>query len=33
MDDGEFNKGGFSIHYLEKRMAKLAERRKSAGDK
>jgi acetyl-CoA carboxylase, biotin carboxylase subunit len=33
MDDAEFNKGGFSIHYLEKRMAKLAERRKSAGDK
>jgi len=28
MDDAEFIKGGFSIHYLEQRMAKLAERRK-----
>ncbi len=28
MDDAEFMKGGFSIHYLEQRMAKLAERRK-----
>jgi acetyl-CoA carboxylase, biotin carboxylase subunit len=26
MDDAEFVKGGFSIHYLEKRMAKIAER-------
>jgi acetyl-CoA carboxylase, biotin carboxylase subunit len=26
MDDAEFIKGGFSIHYLEKRMAKIAER-------
>ena len=28
MDDAQFIKGGFSIHYLEQRMAKLAERRK-----
>ena len=28
MDDAQFVKGGFSIHYLEQRMAKLAERRK-----
>jgi acetyl-CoA carboxylase, biotin carboxylase subunit len=28
MDDPVFIKGGFSIHYLEKRMAKLAERSK-----
>ena len=28
MDDAEFMKGAFSIHYLEQRMAKLAERRK-----
>lgn len=28
MDDAAFIKGGFSIHYLEQRMAKLAERRK-----
>ncbi len=28
MDDAEFINGGFSIHYLEQRMAKLAERRK-----
>ena len=28
MDDPAFVKGGFSIHYLEQRMAKLAERRK-----
>ena len=28
MDDSQFIKGGFSIHYLEQRMAKLAERRK-----
>jgi acetyl-CoA carboxylase, biotin carboxylase subunit len=29
MDDAEFIKGGFSIHYLEKRMAKLAERNRA----
>ena len=28
MDDAQFIKGGFSIHYLEQRMARLAERRK-----
>jgi acetyl-CoA carboxylase, biotin carboxylase subunit len=28
MDDAAFVKGGFSIHYLEQRMARLAERRK-----
>ena len=28
MDDAQFVKGGFSIHYLEQRMARLAERRK-----
>ena len=28
MDDAQFIAGGFSIHYLEQRMAKLAERRK-----
>lgn len=28
MDDAAFMKGGFSIHYLEQRMAKLAERKK-----
>jgi acetyl-CoA carboxylase, biotin carboxylase subunit len=30
MDDAEFMKGGFSIHYLEKRMAKLAERNRKS---
>ncbi len=28
MEDAEFQKGGFSIHYLESRMAALAERRR-----